>query len=115
VSRRVTLVPRAAASARAARAWLEASPLATSVAADHFLIDISSADITTQAEVFLDVEQGKLAAVIVEMATADIAFGAPLVLELRRFCEEIAGELDLVVETKEGRREVGELFDSGTI
>lgn len=114
----MTLVPRDADSLRdaaLANEWLEARDDVTRLDADHFVVAIGSADISSQAEVWTARDGETLSSIVVQMATADHTYGSSLVLELRRLCEALAEDFDLVAVTPTGRSEVSELFESGAL
>lgn len=113
MSLRVTLVPRVAGSVDAAlvNEWLEARD-ASRLEPDHLVLPLANADIASQAEVWTAPDGEPLARLVVDMATGGHTYGASLVSEVRRLCEELAEDFDLVVETSAGPREVAEHFDA---
>jgi hypothetical protein len=115
---RLTLVsrgPRALEDAAPVNAWLEEHAGAERVAPGHYVVDVTSADVATQAEVLTARDGEPLPWIVVDMPFAGIPYGAPLVIELRRLCEALAAEFDLAVETSSGIREVDAFFDDGSL
>jgi hypothetical protein len=103
--KRVVLVPRAPLDLTAVHAWLEGRDDTTRLDQDSFLIELSSADIATQAEVFIAADQ-----IAIELETIGTTYGSPLVTELRKVCEELATRFGLVMA---GGKSVGAFFDDG--
>ncbi|MBI3724120.1 hypothetical protein HY251_09240 [bacterium] len=113
----ITLVPRdiaTAVDAEKINSWLEARGDTQRLDADAFLVEISSADVSTQAEVYTGHDGEPIHYFRVEMESAGAAFGSPLVTELRKLCEEAASRFDLVVQVGKGTKDVAEFFDEGS-
>ena len=111
------LLPRDEARAPDAEkinSYLESRDDAQRLDADAFVVEISSADITTQAEVTTGHDGEPIHYVRIEMESAGIPYGSALVTEVRKLCEDLASRFDLVVVVGDKRLDVANFFDSGS-
>jgi hypothetical protein len=116
VGKKLTLAPRdekAAPDAERVNSWLEARGDVQRLDADAFLVEISSADMASQAEVYTGHDGEPLQKVRIEVEAAGIPYGSPLVTEVRKLCEELAAAFDLVVVVGSDRKPVSAFFDAG--
>jgi len=105
--------PGAAPDAEKVNSWLEARGDVQRLDADAFLVEISSADIATQAEVYTGHDGEPLRYVRIEVDSAGIPYGSALVTEVRKLAQELAAAFDLQVVDGEARRDVAAFFDAG--
>ena len=116
MSKKVMLAPREEAKAPDAEkinSYLESRGDTQRLDADAFVVEVSSADITTQAEVTTGHDGEPIHYVRVEMESAGIPYGSALVTEVRKLCEDLASRFDLVVVAGDKKLEVAAFFDSG--
>ena len=116
MAKTVTLVPRdekKAPDAEKINSWLEARDDVQRLDADAFVVEIGSADITTQAEVYTGHDGEPIHYVRIEVATAGIPFGGPLATEVRKLCAELAAAFDLQVLAGKEKKDVAPFFDNG--
>jgi hypothetical protein len=113
---RITLVPRdqgRAVDATRINRYLEARDDVQRLDSGAFVVEISSADLATQAEVHTGRDGEPIHRVNVEIDTGGIAYGSPLMTEVRRLCEDVASRFGLVVKTDGATRPVAAYFDDG--
>jgi hypothetical protein len=118
MGKKITLKPRddaRAVDAELVNSYLEGRGDIQRLDADAFLLEISSADVASQAEIYTGHAGEPIHYVQVEMETAGLPYGSPLVTELRKLCEELASKFDLVVLVGKDVKAVSVFFDEGGI
>ena len=116
MGKKITLKPRdddKAVDAQLVNDYLEARDDVQRLDVDAFVLEVSSADVASQAEIYTGHEGEPIHYVQIEMATAGLPYGSPLATELRRFCEELASRFDLVVLVGKDTKPVAAFFDEG--
>jgi len=112
---KITLAPRdesAAPDAERINSYLESRDDVQRLDADAFVVEISSADIATQAEVYTGHDGEPIHYVRIEMEAASIPYGSALSTELRKLCQDLASRFDLAVVDGKEKKEVSAFFDS---
>jgi hypothetical protein len=116
MGKRVTLVPRdesAAPDAKRVNTYLEGRDDVQRLDADAFVVEISSADVATQAEVTTGHDGEPIHYVRIDLESGGIPYGAPLATEVRKLCEELASRFDLVVAHGKDKKGVATFFEEG--
>ena len=114
--KKVTLVPRdesAAPDAERVNSWLEGRDDVQRLDADAFVVEISSADLATQAEVYTGHDGEPIHYVRIEIESAGIPYGSPLATEIRKLCEDMASRFDFMVLAGKDKKSVAAFFDEG--
>src|SRR5581483_1330904 len=105
--KKVTLVPRddsAAPDAEKVNTYLEGRDDVQRLDADAFLVEISSADLATQAEVYTGHDGEPIHYVRIEIDSAGTPYGSPLATEVRKLCEDLASRFDFMARPAATRR-----------
>jgi hypothetical protein len=114
--KKITLVPRdetAAPDAEKVNTYLEGRDDVQRLDADAFLVEISSADLATQAEVYTGHDGEPIHYVRIEIESAGIPYGSPLATEVRKLCEDLASRFDFMAQAGNDKKEIAAFFDEG--